>query len=54
MFDIQYFDTSDRALLMDIVEDRNVKHITLVASQVSLKNRYDVIGELTFTDGILV
>ena len=52
-FGIQAFDAGSRALLMDIVEDRHGKHSTIIASQVPVKNWYDVIGEQTVADAIL-
>jgi DNA replication protein DnaC len=52
-FGIQSFDASGRALLMDIVEDRHGKHSTIIASQIPVKNWYDVIGEQTVADAIL-
>jgi DNA replication protein DnaC len=52
-FGIQAFDASGRALLMDIVEDRHGKRSTIIASQVPVKNWYDVIGEQTVADAIL-
>ena len=52
-FGIQYFDASGRALLMGIIEDRHVKHSTIIAYQVPIKNWYDVIGEQTVVDAIL-
>jgi len=52
-FGIQAFDASGRAMLMDIIEDRHAKHSTIIASQVPVKNWYDVIGEQTIADAIL-
>ena len=52
-FGIQAFDAGGRAMLMDIVEDRHGKHSTIIASQVPVKNWYDVIGEQTVADAIL-
>ena len=52
-FGLQAFDAASRSLLMDIVEDRHGKHSTLIASQVPVKNWYDVIGEQTVADAIL-
>lgn len=52
-FGIQSFDAGGRAMLMDIVEDRHGKHSTIIASQVPVKNWYDVIGEQTVADAIL-
>ncbi|MEO8174831.1 MAG: IS21-like element helper ATPase IstB [Sediminibacterium sp.] len=52
-FGIQAFDAGGRAQLMDIVEDRHGKHSTIIASQVPVKNWYDVIGEQTVADAIL-
>ena len=43
-FGLQAFDAGGRALLMDIIEDRHSKHSTIIASQVPVKNWYDVIG----------
>lgn len=52
-FGIQAFDAGGRAMLMDIVEDRHGKRSTIIASQVPVKNWYDVIGEQTVADAIL-
>jgi len=52
-FGLQAFDAGSRSLLMDIVEDRHGKHSTIIASQVPVKNWYDVIGEQTVADAIL-
>jgi DNA replication protein DnaC len=52
-FGIQSFDASGRAMLMDIIEDRHGKRSTIIASQVPVKNWYDVIGEQTVADAIL-
>lgn len=52
-FGLQAFDPGSRSLLMDIVEDRHGKHSTLIASQVPVKNWYEVIGEQTVADAIL-
>lgn len=52
-FGLQAFDAGSRALLMDIVEDRHSKRSTIIASQVPVKNWYDVIGEQTVADAIL-
>jgi DNA replication protein DnaC len=52
-FGLQAFDAGSRSMLMDIIEDRHGKHSTLIASQVPVKNWYDVIGEQTVADAIL-
>ena len=52
-FGLQAFDAGSRSMLMDIVEDRHGKHSTLIASQVPVKNWYDVIGEQTVADAVL-
>jgi DNA replication protein DnaC len=52
-FGIQSFDATGRAMLMDMVEDRHGKRSTIIASQVPVKNWYDVIGEQTVADAIL-
>lgn len=36
-----------------LLEDRHGKHSTIIASQVPVKNWYDVIGEQTVADAIL-
>jgi len=40
-------------MLMDIVEDRHGKRSTIIASQVPVRNWYEVIGEQTVADAIL-
>ena len=52
-FGIQSFDAGARGMLMDIVEDRHGKHSTIIASQVPVKNWYDVIVEQTIADAII-
>ena len=52
-FGLQAFDAGSRSLLMDIVEDRHGKRSTIIASQVPVKNWYDIIGEQTVADAIL-
>ena len=52
-FGIQAFDAGGRAMLMDIVEDRHGKRSTIIASQVPVRNWYEVIGEQTVADAIL-
>lgn len=52
-FGIQSFDAGGRAMLMDLVEDRHGKRSTIIASQVPVKNWYEVIGEQTIADAIL-
>ncbi len=52
-FGIQSFDANGRSMLMDIIEDRHSKHSTIIASQVPVKNWYEVIGEQTIADAIL-
>lgn len=52
-FGIQTFDVNARTMLMDMVEDRHGKRSTIIASQVPVKNWYEVIGEQTVADAIL-
>ncbi len=51
-FGILSFDARGRVLLVDIVEDRQGKHSTIIAYQVPIKNWYDVIVEKTVADAI--
>jgi DNA replication protein DnaC len=39
--------------LMEIIEDRHGKNATIIASQLPVKNWYDIIGEATIADAIL-
>ena len=52
-FGLQPFDQGGRSFLMDIIEDRHGKHSTMIASQIPVKDWYDVIGETTIADAIL-
>lgn len=52
-FGLQPFDQGGRSFLMDIIEDRHGKHSTMIASQIPVKEWYDVIGETTIADAIL-
>jgi len=38
---------------MDFIEDRHASAATIIASQLSVSNWYDVIGEETISDAIL-
>jgi len=38
---------------MEIIEDRHSKSSTIIASQLPVASRYDVIGEATIADTIL-
>ena len=53
-FGIQPFDAGGRMNLMDIVEDRYGKKSTLITSRVPVKDWYDIIGEKTIADAVLV
>ena len=39
--------------LMEIIEDRHGRNATIIASQLPVKNWYDIIGEATIADAIL-
>ena len=46
-------DSSCRAALMEIMEDRHGKHSTIIASQLPVRQWHDVIGEKTIADAVL-
>ena len=50
---MQPLDAQNRAILMDIIEDRHGKHSTLFTAQVPVNKWYEVIGEQTIADAIL-
>ncbi len=52
-FGIHPFDSQSRAILMEIIEDRNEKASTIITSQLPVKQWYDVIGDKTIADAIL-
>lgn len=49
-FGIQPFDTQTRMTLLEIIEDRQGKRSTIFASQLPVKQWYEVIGEKTVAD----
>ncbi|MBC6490708.1 IS21-like element helper ATPase IstB [Flavihumibacter stibioxidans] len=52
-FGMQPLDAQNRAILMDIIEDRHGKHSTLFTAQVPVNKWYEVIGEQTIADAIM-
>ena len=44
----------ERDILMDLVEDRHGRASAIIASQIPVIKRYDVIGEGTVADAILI
>ena len=52
-FGMQPLDTSSRATLMEIMEDRHGKHSTIITSQLPVRQWHDVIGEKTIADAVL-
>ena len=52
-FGIQPFDGSNRAALMEIIEDRHGKASMIITSQVPINKWHEVIGEKTVADAIL-
>ena len=46
-------DTKDRALLIDIIEDRHGRKSMIIASQLPVSSWYDAIGDPTVADAIL-
>jgi DNA replication protein DnaC len=51
-FGLQPFDAQARVTLPDIMEDRHGKMSTLIASQIPVKEWYDIIGEKTIADAL--
>lgn len=52
-FGIQGMDAQNRAMLMEIIEDRHGKGSTIITSQVPVSKWHEVIGEKTIADAIL-
>jgi DNA replication protein DnaC len=52
-FGLQPLDSTNRADLMEIIEDRHARKSTIISSQLPVSSWYDVIGESTIADAIL-
>lgn len=52
-FGLTHLDKQQQMDLMEIIEDRHGKTSTIIASQLPVKNWYEVIGEATIADAIL-
>ena len=52
-FGIQPFDNQNRAVLLDIIEDRHGKRSTIITSQLPVLQWHDIIGEQTIADAVL-
>lgn len=52
-FGIQPFDQGSRASLLEIIEDRHGKQSTIITSQLSVKQWYEVIGEKTVAHAVM-
>ena len=52
-FGIQGLDAQNRAMLMEIIEDRHGKGSTIITSQVPVGQWHEVIGEKTIADAIM-
>jgi len=52
-FGIQPLDNHNRAVLLEIIEDRHEKRSTVITSQLPVQQWYDVITEKTIADAIL-
>ncbi len=52
-FGLQPLDSGSRMHLMDIIKDRYGKKSTLITSQLSVKDRYDVIGKKTIAGAVM-
>lgn len=52
-FGLQSFDSHDREVLMDIIDDRYNNKSTILSSQIPVSAWYDIIGEGTIADAIL-
>ena len=47
------FDPKERALLLDIIEDRHGRKSIIISSQLPVSSWYDAIGDPTVADAIL-
>lgn len=52
-FGLQLLDTTNRMILLEIIEDRHGNKSTLISSQLPTDKWYEVIGESTIADAIL-
>ncbi len=52
-FGLQPLDTTNRNILMEIIEDRHGKSATIITSQLPVSKWHEVIGEQTVADAIL-
>ena len=52
-FGLQPLDTTNRNILMEIIEDRHGKGATIITSQLPVSKWHEVIGEQTVADAIL-
>ena len=52
-FGLQALDGSNRAVLLEIIEDRHGNRSTIITSQLPVDQWYDIIGEQTIADAIL-
>ncbi len=52
-FGLHPFDSQNRLMLLEIIEDRHGKRSTVIASQVPVANWYDMLEEQTIADAIM-
>ncbi|MEM0941942.1 MAG: IS21-like element helper ATPase IstB [Bacteroidota bacterium] len=52
-FGLEPLDQENRLMLLEILEDRHGRKSTIIASQLPVKNWYDIIGDNTIADAIL-
>ncbi|PHQ60964.1 MAG: ATP-binding protein [Maribacter sp.] len=52
-FGLAHLDKKQQMDLMEIIEDRHANRSTIIASQLPVKNWYEIIGEATIADAIL-
>lgn len=52
-FGMTHLEKQQQLDLMEIIEDRHVRHSTIIASQLPVASWFDIIGEATIADAIL-
>src|SRR5690625_7146525 len=53
-FGLTHLEKQQQLDLMEIIEDRHARHSTIIASQLPVASWFDIIGEPTIADAILV
>lgn len=52
-FGLQPFDHENRLALLEIIDDRDARHATIISAQLPVKSWYEIIGDKTIADAIL-